>query len=102
MNWTLDNALPIIRNIAGIARDHGFGVALRGSVLERGESENDLDLFFTVEEVNTTIVHVQACVDAIAKLPEVRNCTELSKGSRPYCAIQLRDGRHIDAQFESP
>jgi hypothetical protein len=48
--WTLDNALPLIRRISPIARRHGFALALYGSVLDKGESEKDLDLFFIRRE----------------------------------------------------
>jgi hypothetical protein len=37
--WTLEGALPVIRRIAAIAKEHGFTVALYGSVLMKGESE---------------------------------------------------------------
>ena len=47
--WTLDDALPLVRKIAPIAKRNGFSVALYGSVLEEGKSENDLDLFFLLD-----------------------------------------------------
>jgi len=61
--WTLNAALPLIRRIAPIARTHGFSVALYGSVLERGESEKDLDLFFVKQEPD--ICNLQGCLDEI-------------------------------------
>jgi hypothetical protein len=98
--WTLDGALPLIRQIGNIAREQGFRVALRGSVLERGESEHDLDLFFTVEEQETTFNHVQHCVDAMMQLTGVDHRGEIGGGSRPICTIWLLDGRHIELQFD--
>src|SRR5579859_6506884 len=48
--WTLKEALPIVQAMAEIARRCNFSLALRGSVLIRGESDNDLDLCFLCEE----------------------------------------------------
>jgi len=98
MEWTLDSAVPVVQKITAIAREHGFSVALYGSVLANGRSDNDLDLYFIVAEDRTTAVHAQACLDAIAeKLAEVKSCTTLtlSRTSR----IQFRDGKRVDAQF---
>jgi hypothetical protein len=65
--WTLEGALPVIRRIAAIAKEHGFTVALYGSVLMKGESENDLDLYFIAAEEKTSAVRAQSCVDAVEK-----------------------------------
>ena len=43
-NWTLELALPVIRRIEDIASQTGFHTALTGSVLFRGESNEDLDI----------------------------------------------------------
>jgi hypothetical protein len=96
--WTLDEALPLIRKISPITQRHGFSVALYGSVLDRGESEKDLDLFFV--EQDPEICDVQGCLDEIAKLPEVAHCGEEIPGvGGAISVIWLQDGRHIDAQF---
>jgi hypothetical protein len=100
MQWTLDDALPLIRKIMPIAHQNGLDVALRGGVLRNGYSEKDLDLFFTFETEKTAIAHIQNCLNEIAKLPEIRVCGKVEGGSRPYCVIWLKDGRYIDAQFE--
>lgn len=70
--WTLQEALPLIRKISPIAEKHGFSVALYGSVLVRGESEKDLDLFFV--EQDPDICDVNGCLNEISKLPEVKRC----------------------------
>lgn len=97
--WTLDEALPLIRKISPIARRHGFSVALYGSVLERGRSENDLDLFFVEQDLD--ICDVQGCLDEIVGLPEVHHCGEaLQCAGGALCPIWLQDRKHhIDAQF---
>ncbi len=94
--WTLEGALPIVRRIAAIAKEQGFTVALYGSVLREGQSNEDLDLYFIVAEERTSAVHAQNCVDAIVKtLAEVK-CYRLT----PDCTrIQFRDGKRIDVQF---
>jgi hypothetical protein len=66
--WTLEGALPIIRRIAAIAEEHGFTVALYGSVLMKGESESDLDLYFIAAEEKTSAVHAKGCVDPLRGL----------------------------------
>jgi hypothetical protein len=86
--WTLDEALPLIRKIAEAARTCGYSVALYGSVLVRGESTKDLDIFFIEQEAGCNVEHCRA---EIRKLPEVRHFG--------HCSILLKDGRHIDAQF---
>jgi hypothetical protein len=78
--WTLDNALPLVRNISPVARRHGFSVALYGSVLDQGESKKDLDLFFIEQEPD--ISDVQGCLDEIARLPEVEHCGDPSLQAR--------------------
>ena len=73
-------------------------VALYGSVLDRGESEKDLDLFFVEQE--SDIRDVQHCLDEISKLPEIHHFSAHSSPSGPLCVIWLQDRKHyIDAQF---
>jgi hypothetical protein len=94
--WTLEGALPVIRRIVAIAKEHGFTVALYGSVLMKGESENDLDLYFIAAEEKTSAVHAQSSVDAVEKTLGEAKCVQLT----PNCTrIQLKDGKRIDTQF---
>lgn len=97
--WILDNALPLIRKISPIAQRHGFSVALYGSVLDRGGSEKDLDLFFIEQEPD--ICDVQGCLDEIAKLPEIAHCGDAIPGTGGFIGvIWLSDIKHhVDAQF---
>jgi hypothetical protein len=98
--WTLADALPLVRKISPIAQRHGFSVALYGSVLDIGESEKDLDIFFV--EQDPDICNVQGCLDEISKLPEVRSVGTAHQGTGgAFNAIRLRDNRVIDAQFRS-
>jgi len=98
--WTLIDALPLIRKIAPIAQRHGFSLALYGSVLDRGESEKDLDFFFV--EQDPDICNVQGCLDEISKLPEVRSVGAAYQGTGgAISVIRLHDKRVIDAQFRS-
>ena len=95
-SWTLESALPVIRRIAEIAEAHGFALALYGSVLIKGQSDNDLDLYFLSEEVGAGIAHVRTCVDAIeTTLPNV-TCFRVTDDST---RIQFSDGKRIDGQF---
>lgn len=43
--WTLESALPLLRGLEESLKPHGIHVALGGSVLHRGESKKDLDVF---------------------------------------------------------
>jgi hypothetical protein len=97
--WTLDNALPLIRKISPIARRHGFSVALYGSVLDQGETEKDLDLFFIEQEPD--ISDVQGCLDEIARLPQIDHCGDaIACTGGTLCVIWLSDPkRYVDAQF---
>jgi len=98
--WTLDIAIPLVRKIAPIAQKYGFSVALYGSVLDAGQSDKDLDLFFVEQE--TAICDVAGCLDEIGTLPEVRTTGNAFQCGGGACAvIRLRDGRVIDAQFRS-
>jgi hypothetical protein len=94
--WTIEDALPVVRTVAIIGRDHGFSVALCGSVLVAGESGKDLDLFFIAAENRTCAAHAQACLKAIAERFGI-GCPRLT----PICTsrIELGDGKRIDAQF---
>lgn len=95
VTWTVTTALPVIQQVAPIAREHGFAVALYGGVLNAGRSDNDLDLYFIASEQNTTTVHMQQCLREIS--------VSLGTIYRPQgesCArIEFSDGRRIDAQF---
>lgn len=96
--WKLEPALYLIRQLAPIALDHGFSVALYGSVLLSGESKNDLDLFFVLQDPR--ICDVDGCLQKIRLLPEVNRigaAHDLFGG--PVVAIWLTSGDHIDAQF---
>jgi hypothetical protein len=96
--WTLESALPLVRTISPIALRHGFSLALYGSVLDRGESEKDLDLFFI--EQDPDICDVQGCLEEIVRLPEFHHYTQHECPSGPIAVIWLRDRVHyIDAQF---
>ncbi len=98
--WTLGDALPLIRKISPIAQRHGFSIALYGSVLDRGESEKDLDLFFVEQEPD--ICDVQGCLDEIATLREVRSAgIAMQCTGGAFSVIRLLDKRVIDAQFRS-
>ena len=91
--WTLNDALPLIRRIEPIAKRHGFSVALYGSVLYRGESEKDLDLFFVEQE--TDICDVGRCLGEISTLSEIRHISRHDN----VCVIRLKDKRRMDVQF---
>jgi hypothetical protein len=97
--WTLEDALLIIRKIAPIAKRCGLCLALRGSVLLRGESNNDLDLLFVVEEPDICSVH--GCLKEIATLTEIHKVGDVHPvGEKEQNAtIWLHDGRHIEARF---
>ena len=98
--WTLSEALVLIRKISPIAQRHGFSVALYGSVLDKGESEKDLDLFFVEQDPDICDVH--GCLGEISNLPEVRNTGIAMQGTGgAFSVIRLHDRRIIDAQFRS-
>lgn len=44
--WTLDQALDLIRDLQPLVRELNYHITLGGGVLNTGESEKDLDLFF--------------------------------------------------------
>lgn len=43
--WTLDSALPVIRELQFKALQCGYHLALGGGVLNKGQSFNDLDIY---------------------------------------------------------
>lgn len=43
--WTLEQAVELLRMLEPVAISQGFHVALGGSVLIRGSSDKDLDIF---------------------------------------------------------
>jgi hypothetical protein len=99
--WTLDSALPIIRAIYPIARGCHFSIALRGSVLLLGESDDDLDLCFLSED-DPEFCSPARLLEEIAKgMPDhIARYSNLAGGDKyPHAIIRLRDGRNIDAQF---
>ena len=90
--------MPLIRRIAAISDRYGFSVALYGSVMTHGQSPNDLDLFFVLQ--NPEIANRDGCLNEIATLPEICHLGAQHETTTAYCAvIWLRDGKYIDAQF---
>lgn len=45
-HWTIEEALPLIRAMQPVTRNHGYHLCLGGGVLNKGMSEKDLDLYF--------------------------------------------------------
>ena len=43
--WTLDEAIKLVRELEEVVKPVGYHCALGGSVLMRGESKKDLDIF---------------------------------------------------------
>jgi hypothetical protein len=100
--WTLDNARPIVRAIDAVAKRCNFSLALRGSVLTRGESDSDLDLCFLCEEPeDPAFCSVERLLREITQelSEQVDRCNPSSGGTNPHTLIFLRDGRRIDAHF---
>jgi|SRR5580700_4379235 hypothetical protein len=99
--WNLDDAFAIIRAMAPIVRRCNFSLALRGSVLLRGESDKDLDLCFLSDDI-PQVCSPQRLLQEIAQgmREQIDHCDPPTGGSSyPRTFIWLRDGRHIDAQF---
>lgn len=97
--WTLQTAIPLIQKLAPIATRHGFSVALYGSVLEIGESNKDLDVFFVEQEPTCD---VQGCLAEIRSLPEIRRAGPAFQCGGGACAvIKTCEDTVIDAQFRS-
>lgn len=42
--WTLEEAIPFLRNLEKVAEQNHWHLALTGSVLYKGESKDDLDI----------------------------------------------------------
>ena len=96
--WTIEDALPVVRSLMSIGKEHGFYVALYGGVLATGKSseDGDLDLVFMAIEDRTTASHAQACLKAIAEKYGIA-----PPKLTPLCTahIDLEKGKRIDAQF---
>jgi hypothetical protein len=99
--WTLEDALPIVRAMAPIARRCNFSLALRGSVLTQGESDSDLDLCFLCEETeDPAFCSVERLLREIKQEIEgIHRYESVHSGTHPFTVIWLRDGRRIDAHF---
>lgn len=96
--WTIENALLVVRTLVPIAKEHGFAVAIHGSVVSTGKSsdDGDLELFFIASEDKTTASQAEACLKAIGEKYGIA----LPKLS-PLCTahIDIEKGKRIDAQF---
>jgi hypothetical protein len=44
--WTLNDGLQLVRGLQATAKEFGYHLTLGGSVLNRGESTKDIDLYF--------------------------------------------------------
>lgn len=99
LQWTLDEALQIIRKIAPIVHGCGLEVALRVSPLLIEQNSGDLDLLLFVEEPG--ICSPERCLKEMKDhLPEVRAVAALqSVASERNATIWLRDGRHLEVHF---
>jgi hypothetical protein len=89
--------------MAKIAERCDFSLALRGSVLTKGESDKDLDLCFLREKTeNHVSCSIEGLLEAIKN--ELHDLVDhygaVHRGiHHPHAVIWLRDGNHIDAQF---
>lgn len=89
--------MPLIRELAAIARSCGFSVALYGPVLDPGCSPKDLDLLLVVQKPD--IADPRIFLEEVAELPTIHRVGNLSEGSHPSAVVWLHDDRHIDLQF---
>lgn len=64
-HWTLSEATDLIRLLSDDLRDAGFGVGIVGSVIVKGESDNDLDI--TVFPLKATQYVLGDAYDALSQ-----------------------------------
>jgi hypothetical protein len=96
----LDDAIDMIRNIEDVLVPVGYHVGLRGSVLLKGESENDLDII--VYPHDSTNADPRARIAALERLGmrRTRSIWESwlhwgNKGSRDGKMIEIWDWNGI-------
>lgn len=73
MIWTIDRAFQLCRAIEAAVVPVGFHVGLRGSVLLRGGSDNDLDIVLYPHD--STVVRFDELRDALRRLGMIRTRT---------------------------
>lgn len=98
MSWDLEGGLEFIRQIAPGLLNAGWGIGLTGSVLLRGESNNDLDLIVYPQndgQVDRDKLH-QALSDA-----GLRQRHDVDVVHRAWRRRQSTDCKHVEV-WETP
>jgi hypothetical protein len=104
--WTLEDALPVARALEAFLLQHKCHCAIGGSVLHKGSSGKDLDLFvYSHGDDSPHVGHLLHLLEEHFKCPlvsalENKGCTRYAATS--VCAIYvgtLADGRRIDVFF---
>jgi hypothetical protein len=102
--WTLTNAINIARYVESVVVQFGYHTAIGGSVLHRGESDKDLDLYLyphspdKKDEIARIIAHpgrVIAALDLFQSKQEKESASVINQ----YVYCMKYEGRRIDIFF---
>jgi hypothetical protein len=98
--WTLEEALPLIREWQPIAKSCGFHLALGGGVLNTGKSRKDLDLYFLPLTNSGVEPNHEAMLEMIesmwAKMEPFSDYHNLDDGVYTFQGKTTYNGKRID------
>jgi len=99
--WTLENALPLLRELETACNAWGYFTALAGSVLYKGWSDNDLDIHLYEREGPRASPNPQAAFKWFAsKGWKMSLCGDpLCYGSEATIFEATKDGQRINLFF---
>lgn len=91
MAWTIEDALDVIRTMQPKCMDAGYYIAMAGGVLNKGYSDNDLDLVAMPRTKFSEPVDLLECLGSILELSDFAGYVE-SAGIYAY----IFKGRRIE------
>lgn len=95
-SWTLYQALDVIKQLQEINK-HGYYIALAGSVLDKGYSENDLDLvMYPAQEIDSKYLPAIEFIISILKVPSFHLQLFPEKKQKLVYFLRLESGQEIN------
>lgn len=100
--WTLDEALTLIRQIQPNLHVSRWHVALGGGVLNKGQSQKDLDLYFLPFDANVTMITPYLVAMWGTAYPLSKQEDEYPENLHFYSMKFFHGGKRIDVFIARP
>lgn len=103
--WTLETALAVVRKLQPLTRLYGYHLCMGGGVLNRGESNKDLDLYLLPLDDQGTVDYDGMLMEMETEFgpsADISVDPEYLAGMESPCHAKRKfanDGKRVDAFF---